>query len=60
VSGNLGPSAAVVRSSGLGSEFIIFPNYCAKLGEPNHQAKSQQQTEKREYYDREKLVFFLG
>jgi hypothetical protein len=60
VSGNFLPFAAVIRLSGLGSELIIFPNYRAKIGEPNHQAKRRQQTEKREYHDREELVFFLG
>jgi hypothetical protein len=57
VSGNFLPFAAVIRLSGLGSELIIFPNYCAEFGEPNHHAKGYQQTEKREYYDREELVF---
>jgi hypothetical protein len=57
VSGNFLPFAAVIRLSGLGSELIIFPNYCAKIGE---QAKGHQQTEKRKYHDREELVFLLG
>ena len=60
MSGSFGPFAAVIRVSGLGSQLIIFPYYCAKIGEPNHQAKGHQQTEKREYHDREELVFFLG
>jgi hypothetical protein len=39
VSSNFLPLGAVIRLSGLGSELIVLPNYCAKIGEPNHQAK---------------------
>ena len=60
VSGNFLSFAAVMWLNGLESELIVFLNDCAKFGEPNRQAKGHQQTEKREYHDREELVFFLG